>query len=217
MEWPGCAMRGRAYDLKVPQRSPPLMRNAFYNREQAEENVYFAQRDARLIERLRARAKLGDIAAALADKLHVDNPDLLQRIVNLGVTSETAAAFLVAPLIDVAWADGHVGPAEYNAVMTLAAERGVAHDSTDMNQIKKWLEHRPPRDLVEAAIDAVKVGLSVLPADERHRRIEQVIHACEAVARSGGTPGGAPLVVMSGNLSQQEMAVLGHIRARLAG
>jgi hypothetical protein len=193
------------------------MRNAFYDREQAEENVYFAQRDQRLIERLRERAKLGDIAAALADKLHVDNPDLLSRIVNLGVSSETAAAFLVAPLVDVAWADGHVRPAEYDAVVRLAAERGVAHDSSDMNQIRKWLEHRPPRELVEAALDAAKVGLSVLPSEERRTRVEQMLHACEAVAKSGAAPGAAPLVVMSGQMTQQAMAAIGHIRAKLSG
>jgi F-type H+-transporting ATPase subunit b len=38
----------------------------------------------------------------------VDNPDLLQRVRDVGVTLETAAALFVAPLVQVAWADGSV-------------------------------------------------------------------------------------------------------------
>lgn len=193
------------------------MRNAFSDREQAEENVYFAQRDTRLIERLRERSKLSDIAAALADKLHVDNPKLLERIVNFGVNSETAAAFLLAPLVEVAWADGHVTPAKYETVVRLAAERGVAHDSSDMKQIRQWLEQRPRQALVEASIDAIKIALTLLPPPEQHMRVVQILTACEAVARAGGGPAAAPLVLMSGNLTQSDMAMLGHIRARMEG
>lgn len=190
------------------------MRDAFHEREQAEENVYFAQRDARLIERLRARAALGEIAAALADKLQVDDPPLLARIAGLGVTRETSAAFLLAPLVEVAWADGHVSPGEYDAVVRLAADRGVAHDSLDMTQLRMWLHARPPHALVEAALDAIKLGLSVLPADERQQRVGKVMNACETVARAAAA-GVERVPSLDGSVATQEWSVLGRIRARL--
>ena len=47
---------------------------------------------------IRERAHLQEVASALAEKLRVDDPDLLQRVVKLGVTRETGAAILMAPL-----------------------------------------------------------------------------------------------------------------------
>jgi hypothetical protein len=192
-----------------------MRHDSLHHREQAEENVYFAQRDALLIERIRARAKLGDIAAALADKLHVDNPDVLQRIVELGITRDTAAAFLVSPLIDVAWSDGHVSPAEYDTVVRIASERGIAHDSPDMAQIREWLAQAPPIAVVELALSAIKIGLSVLPLDERRQRIDKVMKACEAVARASSGIG--PVPSMAGDVSHDEWSALGRIKARLTG
>ena len=86
----------------------------FNEREKAMEANYFRQEDAKLLERLRKRAPLDEIAGALREKLQVDNPDLLQRVRDLGVTQETAAAFFVAPLVQVAWADGAAGKAEHD-------------------------------------------------------------------------------------------------------
>jgi len=50
------------------------------DREQAMEANYFRQQDALLIEKLRQQASLDEIASAVADKLKVDNPDLLTRV-----------------------------------------------------------------------------------------------------------------------------------------
>jgi tellurite resistance protein len=190
-----------------------MRHDSFHDREQAEENVYFAQRDARLIERIRARAQLGEIAAALADKLHVDNPDVLQRIVELGITHETAAAFLLLPLVDVAWSDGHVSPAEYDAVVRIASEGGVPHDSPDMAQLRQWLAQAPPLAVVELALTAIKIGLSVLPLDERRQRVDAVMKACEDVARASSGIGRVPS--MAGDVSHEEWSALGRIKARL--
>ena len=190
-----------------------MRHDAFRDREQAEEAAYFAQRDARLIEKIRARARLGEIAAALADKLHVDDPRLLERIVALGITRDTAAAFLLAPLVEVAWADGHVSPGEYDVVVRLAAERGVPHDSADMTQVRQWLKERPSHALVDAALDAIHIGLSVLPVDEQRQRVSTVLGACNDVARASGETEWAPAV--GRNVSTQELGVIGRIRAKL--
>ena len=190
-----------------------MRHDAFLDRERAEEAAYFAQRDARLIEKIRARARLGEIAAALADKLHVDDPQLLDRIVALGVTRDTAAAFLLAPLVEVAWADGNVGAEEYETIVRLASARGVPHDSPDMAQILQWLKDRPSHALVEAALDAIRIGISLLPADEREQRVNWMIGGCGEVARATGEGHWAPAV--GGNVSTSEMAVIARIRARL--
>ena len=79
-------------------------KDLFKERGRGMEEAYFRQQDAKLIERLHQEAKLEEIASALAEKLQVDNPDLLRRVRELGVTGDSAPAFLLAPLVQVAWA-----------------------------------------------------------------------------------------------------------------
>ena len=85
-----------------------MEQDIFKERERALEAVYFHDQDAKLIEKLRESDRLAEIAVALAEKLQVDNPELLRRVMELGVTLATAPAFLLAPLVQVAWAgEGH--------------------------------------------------------------------------------------------------------------
>ena len=190
-----------------------MARDIFHDRERAEEAAYFSQRDARLIEKLRERARLGEIAKALAEKLKVDDPELLERVIGLGVTLETGAAFILAPLVEVAWADGDVSEAERQAILRLAQDRGVTPGSADMGQLHQWLSVRPPDALLNAALDAIKLGLSVLPRDEAEQRVRGMIEACEQVARSSG--GLARLLHLNDGVSADERSVLNEIRARL--
>ena len=94
------------------------------DREKALEESYFRQRDAKLLEQLRQGAALDDIAVALAEKLQVDKPELLARAREVGITPETAAAFLVAPLVQVAWAEGSVTKQERQTVLRLRTDAG---------------------------------------------------------------------------------------------
>src|SRR4051812_32143369 len=97
----------------------------FGDRERAMEDSYFRQHDAKLVERLRQESTLDDIARALADKLQVDNQDLLSRARQAGVTAETASAFFLSPLVQVAWAEGSVSSQEHETVLRIARERGI--------------------------------------------------------------------------------------------
>jgi hypothetical protein len=190
-----------------------MPKDIFDDRGRAEEAAYFRKQDEKLIEKLRARAKLADVAGALAEKLKVDNPDLLKRIVDLGVTLETGAAFVLAPLVAVAWADGDVSNAERDVVLRLAQTRGVSPGSPDHAQLLKWLENRPPEALFEASLEATKIGLSVLPPAEAEQRIAAMIKACEEVAEASG--GLARLLQFHSGISPQEKSVLAEIKVRM--
>ena len=81
-----------------------MAKDMLRERERAEEEAYFRREDAALIEKLRHKALFSEIAHALAEKLNADEPALLERIKKLGVTLDTGAAFILAPLVEVAWA-----------------------------------------------------------------------------------------------------------------
>jgi hypothetical protein len=158
----------------------------FSEREQAAEAAYFRQHDARLVERLRQGAKLEEVASALAEKLHVDNPDLLHKARLVGVTAETAPALLLAPLVQVAWVDGSVSSAEEATVLRIAEDRGVEAGSPAYNQLADWLRVRPSDALFDTAVEVIKYGLDVLSPEERDERITRIVHACHEVAEATG-------------------------------
>ncbi|MDH5255923.1 MAG: hypothetical protein OEW72_08430, partial [Gammaproteobacteria bacterium] len=125
----------------------------FKDRERGFEAEWANKQNAELIEKLRQREKLEAIAAVLAKKLQTEDPGLLQRVVDLGITMETSPAFLLAPLVQVAWAEGKVTEEEREKVLALATERGVGADSPAHAQLVAWLRKRPSDELFDVAVD----------------------------------------------------------------
>jgi len=191
-----------------------MTKGIFEDREHAMEANYFRQQDARLIERLRKNAKLDDIAAALADKLKVDNPDLLLKAREIGITADTAPAFFLAPLVQVAWAEGTPGEAESKAVLRQAEERGIETGSAAYAQLEQWLANRPAKELFDTALEVLRTGYSVLPRAERVERIDRVVDACRKVAFAAGR-GLAPLLGVGKTVSRAEADAVGTIEAEL--
>jgi len=191
-----------------------MTKGIFEDREHALEANYFRQQDARLIERLRKNAKLDDIAAALADKLQVDNPDLLLKAREAGITADTAPAFFLAPLVQVAWAEGSPGEAERRSVLRQAEERGIESSSAAYAQLEQWLANRPSNELFELSIEVLRSGFSVLPRAERVERIDRLVEACRKVAFAAGR-GLAPLLGVGKTVSRAEADAVGTIEAEL--
>jgi hypothetical protein len=190
--------------------------DAFKDRERAFEADWANAHDAELIEKLRERARLDVITKALARKLEADEPEMLHRVMELGVTLDTGPAFLLAPLVQIAWAGGKVTDREREAVLRVAAERGIQQGSPAYLQLLEWLHKRPSDALFDTAIEAIKTGLAVLPQAERDERIGRFAKACHQVAEASG--GGLWRVLgLSSGVSAEEHEILNHIRAGLRG
>jgi hypothetical protein len=190
-----------------------MEKDIFKERERALEAVYFRQQDTKLIEKLREEARLEEVAVALAEKLQVDNPELLLRVIALGVTRDTAPAFLLAPLVQVAWAEGEITERERTTVLRLAGARGVEENSPAHAQLREWLRERPPDVVFDTALEAIKVGLAVLPPGEREERIKRIVQACHEVAEASG--GLARLLGLGSAVSGEEASLLDTLTATL--
>jgi len=188
-------------------------KDIFKERERSLEEEYFRKHDAKLIEKLRERGKLAEITEALAVKLQIDDPALLRRIMDLGVTLDTGAAFLLAPLVQVAWAEGGVTDRERETVLRIATERGVDASSPAYTQLQEWLRKRPADAIFDAAVEAIKTGLSVLTPAERADRIKRIVDGCREVASASGGLG--RLLGLGTGVSGEEESILDTIAATL--
>ncbi len=190
------------------------MKDLLRDRERGEEAEHFRREDAKLIEKMRERARLTEIAQALASKLRIDEAELLRRVVELGLDQDTGTAILLAPLVQVAWADGHVTDAERRAIVDLAASRGLVDGMPAHDKLLEWLRQRPSDALFEAALEVMRVGFAMLPADERDQRICDLVAACRRVAEASGTTLARMLGIHDG-VTRDESVVLDEICRKL--
>jgi hypothetical protein len=191
------------------------MSDLLKDRERAFEADYFRKQDEKLLAKMRERAKLQEVAQALADKLRVDDKELLDRVLALGLDRDTGTAILLAPLVQVAWAEGNVSDAERAVVLEIARSRGVEPGTPSYKQVEAWLRTRPADALFETAMEVMKVAASVLPQGEREERIKGVVDGCRRVAEASGGGLVKLLGVSSAAVSGDEAAVLDAITAKL--
>jgi hypothetical protein len=188
-------------------------KDIFKERERAEEEVFVRNRDAKLIEKLRDNARLEVIVAALAEKLQVENPELLRRVMAHGIDRSTGSAFLLAPLVQVAWAGGKVTARERETVLRLARARGIEHGSPAHTRLVAWLENRPADAVFETSMEVIQAGLAALPPDLREERIARILRACREVSEASG--GFVRALGLSDGISSKERRVLEAITSAL--
>jgi len=190
------------------------MKDLLKDRGRGEEADFFRRADEKLVEKIRERARLTEIAQALAAKLRIDDAELLRRVAELGLNQETGAAILLAPLVQVAWAEGQVSEAERALVLEFAASRGIVAGMPAHDKLLEWLRRRPSDAVFETAMQVMHVGFSVLPEKERDERIAGTVAYCRRIAEASGG-GLGRLIGMSDGVSGEESAVLDAITTKL--
>jgi hypothetical protein len=190
-------------------------KDSFRERGRAQEEGYFRAQDAKRLDQLREDARIEEIVLALAEHLQLENPELLRRVIALGVTLDTGPAFLLAPLVQVAWGEGNVTERERDTVLRLAAARGVEAGTPAHAQLLKWLQERPSDDLFDTAMEVIRGGLARLPAEQREERLKRLVQACHEVAEASG--GLTKMLGFGSGISGEEEAMLEAIASTLRG
>lgn len=190
-----------------------MTKDPFKERERGLEEDFFRKSDAKLIEKMREKARLDEVVAELAKVLQVENPELLRRVMDLGINMSTGPALVLAPLVQVAWAEGKVTDKERETVLRLAAGRGVEKGSPAEARLLAWLDRRPDDAIFQAAIEVIKAGISHLPSNEREERIGEIVQACRQVSEASG--GLAKALGVGSGVSSEERSVLEVVTAAL--
>jgi hypothetical protein len=175
------------------------------------EDEFFRREDKRLLAKLAELQAVETTRQALATVSGIAAPDVLDKLLTLGIRAETLAALSIVPLIEVAWADGSLDARERQTVLDRARDVGVEPGSTAHTLLGSWLERRPDPKLLDAWTHMVRGLRERLGPDEAKRLEAGLLDHARAVARaSGGVLG------MGSKVSAAEAAMLERLQAAFA-
>ena len=174
------------------------------------EEAFFGQENAKLLEKLRAKAEQKERREALRQVVHIEDEAFLDRLLDLGIRAETVLALRLVPLAFVAWADGRMDPAERAAILRAAEERAIAPDSPGHALLQSWLSHAPEPRLLEIWKGYVRSIWTAFSAEERDEMRRKMVDLSRGVA---GAAGG--FLGLTSKISREEQAVLDEIESTL--
>jgi tellurite resistance protein len=151
------------------------------------EESFFGKPRAELRERLRkAERTRTRQMETLAEVSGIEDVEVLEKLVLLGIRSETLAALTLYPLVAVAWADGKVDRHEREAVLRGARECSVAPGSVSYDLLAGWLEERPDAVLLRAWQGLVRELAGQVDAEWRLVFARELLARAHAVAEASG-------------------------------
>jgi hypothetical protein len=183
--------------------------DAFDDRRRSTEEDYFRKRDRELIETMRRRAERDTTRERLAQRVGVADEAFLERLETLGFSDEMVPLLHVAPLVQVAWADGRMSHDVSRWIVARARAEGVEEDSAADRRLGEWLRAKPADAWFDDVLGVIAAMLEQRPPSERERDIQILVERCNAVAAvSGGVLG-------LGRVSSAERRVVDYIRRAL--
>ena len=128
------------------------------------------------------RCRCGTLARVAGDA----HPEVLDKLVELGIGPETWAALEIVPLVEVAWADARMEAKERSAVLAAAEANGIEAGSPSHQLLENWLTHRPDARLLAAWGEYI-VGLCAdLDPAQRSALREEILGRARSVAEAAG-------------------------------
>jgi len=179
------------------------------DRRRASEEDYFRRKDRELIEKIRRTAAAEEGRRELGAKTGLQDPVLLQELQDLGFTPDTVSLLPLAPVVQMAWAEGGVTGPERELIVRLARARGIDDGSAADRQLTDWLT-RPPDDAVFASAGRlIRAMLTSGSEQTGNLTAEDLVKYCEQIAAASGG------ILGIGRISGEERVLLSKIAASL--
>jgi uncharacterized tellurite resistance protein B-like protein len=150
------------------------------------EEEFFAQHNQQLLRKLKTEAAQRERREALAKATGISNVELLDKLIELDVNVERAAAFTLVPVVEVAWADGEVQPKEREAILKAAADQGLIPGTVAYELVESWLEHAPDPRLLRVWKEYTAGFVANLTSEQRKALRHDLLHRARAVAEAAG-------------------------------
>ena len=152
------------------------------------EEEYFRKQDRELIEKMRKAAAAVDDEAgrAVGARSGIKDPEVLRDIAALGFNADTVSLLPLVPILQVAWADADVSPAERKLILEIARHRGIAEGSPADQQLAEWLAHRPSAAMFSGAARLVAATLAAGSGTAQDLSADDLVKYCESIAAASG-------------------------------
>ena len=185
-------------------------KDAFEDRKRAQEEEYFRKQDQKNIENMRRNTALEAERREMADVLGVGEEKVLHELQELGFTRETALLVYVAPLVQVAWAEGRLTERERELILTAARSRGISEGSPADLQLAAWLDSTPGEIFFEKILRVIGALLQTLPPDQREAQKREILAGCARIAEASGG-----ILGFGNKVSKDEQDIVARISAEL--
>ncbi len=160
--------------------------NDIQDRGKALENVFFGQRDQELLQKLKAELEDKHARDALSSVSGIENEEILDLLLAIGVTPESLSAVSLIPLVAVAWCDDLMEQTEQQAILDAAAAAGIDKGSASFELLGSWLSERPGSEL----LDVWKAYIGMLHTKLDETALSQlrasIVNRAETIAESAG-------------------------------
>jgi hypothetical protein len=150
------------------------------------EEAFFAQHNQQLLRKLREQAAHRERREALARATGISNGELLDKLIQLDVNVERAAAFTLVPVVEVAWADGEMHAKEREAILKAADEHGLKPGTVAYELIESWLERAPDPRLLLVWKEYTVSFVANLTPEQRGELKHNLLDRARAVAQAAG-------------------------------
>ncbi|RMF44064.1 MAG: TerB family tellurite resistance protein [Planctomycetota bacterium] len=174
------------------------------------EEIFFSEVDHRLLEQLRSKLEVAQTAEQIMQVTGITDQKLAEAMAQLNISVETLAAFRLAPLVVVAWADDRIDNNERFIITRAAEKAGLKPEDSAMELLNAWTQKRPPDALFEtwcAYAKALKESLTEVHRKQLRKEILQQVH--DVAEAAGGILG-------FGSISPSEKKVIEQIEEVLA-
>ena len=184
--------------------------DSFAKRERALEDEFFHRVDEKLREELRQSMEREDTREALAAATGFSNKELLDELIDSGITSTTLVALALVPAVMVAWSDSDMDQKEREAILEMAGQRGITPDGPAYQILDGWLESRPSRSLLGTWSHYLQAVRETLADDAWENLVNEVLDQSNAVAQAAGG------VFGYGKVSATEKSMIAKIKEAIA-
>lgn len=179
------------------------------SRGEALAEAFFFRMDRELIESLSRKLDRDEKISSFQAVTGIQDKATAESLVDAGFEMSTLTAFIWAPVVFVAWADGNLDPLEKAAILDALPNKGLSRDMASMMMEHAWFTNRPTEELWRVWEEFANATLSTLPAHEREGFMDEIVDLCYEVAHaSGGFLG-------IGNVSQPESDTIDRVIATL--
>jgi tellurite resistance protein len=184
--YPWCHLR-RLFD-KVPalNKEPAVSEVTLEERGRALENQFFEKENQKKLEAMRAKDQAQTTREDLRKASGMTDEAVLDKLIALGLRTNTIAALSLVPLIEVAWADGEIQDNERNAILQGAHGKGLEAGSDGYELLQSWLRRKPDPGLYEAWEAYIKALAGQLNDEQNKLLRNQIVGFAKMVAASAG-------------------------------